>query len=85
MWENIYPTALVFSIALYLFYYFCFSYFTCPMKGNYDTSKKTIGKTLPPYPNGWYIACKSKELEPGASKAVDLSGHNITLFRSPKG
>jgi nitrite reductase/ring-hydroxylating ferredoxin subunit len=55
------------------------------MKGDYDISKKNLGKSLPPYPNGWYIACKSKDLTPGSTKQVDISGQNITLFRSPKG
>jgi hypothetical protein len=35
------------------------------MKGDYNTKLKNIGKTLPPFPNGWYIACKSKDIAPG--------------------
>ena len=74
------------SIAiLYALYYSVFKYFTVRMKGDYDTAKKNIGRSLPPYPNGWYIACKSKDLLPGKTKQVDISGQNITLFRSPKG
>jgi cholesterol 7-dehydrogenase len=55
------------------------------MKGDYDVSKKTLGKSLPPYPNGWHIACKAKELSVATTKSVDLSGHNITLVRTTKG
>jgi len=78
---------IVFSIVtvLYIIYYFIFSYFTVRMKGDYDTKKKNMGKSLPPYPNGWYIACKAKDLPPGTTKSIDISGQNITLFRSPKG
>jgi hypothetical protein len=43
----------------YLIYYHIFSYFNVHMKGNYDPNKKNIGKHLPPYPNGWYIACRT--------------------------
>jgi hypothetical protein len=57
-----YPTLLLFAAitVLYLIYYLLMRYSTVKMEGNYDRSKKNIGKTLPPYPNGWYIACKSK-------------------------
>jgi cell division septal protein FtsQ len=57
-----YPTLLLFAAItiLYLIYYLLMRYSTVKMEGNYDRSKKNIGKTLPPYPNGWYIACKSK-------------------------
>ena len=55
------------------------------MKGNYDTKKRNIGKTLPPYPNGWYIACKSKELPKETTKAIDIAGQNIVLVRDKEG
>lgn len=35
------------------------------MKGDYQTKGKHIGKTLPPFPNGWYIVCKSSDLPVG--------------------
>ncbi len=72
-------------VVLYAIYYAVFRYLTVRMRGDYDTTKKNIGKSLPPYPNGWYIACKSKDLPPGKTRQVDISGQNITLFRSPKG
>ncbi len=82
---NGYIILLSFAIIVYLIYYSVFRYFTVRMQGNYDISKKNVGKSLPPYPNGWYIACKSKDLAPGAVKSLDISGQNITLFRSTKG
>jgi hypothetical protein len=30
------------------------------IKPEYDVKKKKIGKPLPPYPNGWYVALHSK-------------------------
>ena len=55
------------------------------MKGDYNIKLKKIGKTIPPYPNGWFIVCKSKELIAGESLAIDQSGHNVTIFRSQEG
>lgn len=53
-------TAISAVILLYIAYYFLMRYCTVRMWGDYDRSKKNMGKTLPPYPNGWFIACKSK-------------------------
>lgn len=55
---------------LYALYHLLMHYSTVKMEGSYDKSKKNIGKTLPPYPNGWYIACKSKELKPNETKSI---------------
>ena len=52
------------------------------MNGFYDIKLKKIGKTIPPFPNGWYIACKSKDLAIGESLSIDQSGHNVVIFRS---
>jgi cholesterol 7-desaturase len=82
-----YPTLLLIAAitVLYLIYYLLMRYCTVKMEGNYDRSKKNIGKTLPPYPNGWYIACKSKELKTNETKSIEIAGHNIVLFRNPEG
>lgn len=85
LYSNQYLIIFSSMAVLYAVYYSIFRYFIVRMRGNYDISKKNLGRSLPPYPNGWYIACKSKELLPGKTKQVDISGHNITLFRSPKG
>lgn len=68
-------------IVIYVIYYRFFRYLTIRMKGSYDISKKK----LPPYPNVWYIACKSKDLAPSEVKSADISGQNIVLFRTPQG
>ena len=73
------------SAILYAIYYSLMSYYTVKMEGAYNTKKKNLGKSLPPYPNGWYIACKSKELATGQTKSIEIAGQNITIFRSPKG
>jgi cholesterol 7-dehydrogenase len=82
---HIYVLALSSIVLLYLLYYYLFSYYIVRMQGDYDVSKKNLGKSLPPYPNGWYIACKAQELLPATTKPIDLSGHNITLLRSTTG
>jgi cholesterol 7-dehydrogenase len=55
------------------------------MKGNYDIKRKKIGKVVPPYPNGWFIACKSDKLPLNASRAVDINGQNIVIARDKDG
>jgi phenylpropionate dioxygenase-like ring-hydroxylating dioxygenase large terminal subunit len=55
------------------------------MAGHYDKKKKNLGKSLPYFPNGWYIACKAKDLAPGEVKAIDIAGVNVTIFRNPNG
>lgn len=77
-------TVLV-SVVLYALYLAYFKYHEVIMKGDYDTRGKRIGRTIPPFPNGWYIVCKSKDIAVGESKAIDQSGHNVTVFRSKKG
>lgn len=53
------------SVVLYCVYLYFFKYYGVVMSGDYDTKLKNIGKTIPPYPNGWYIVCKSEEIAPG--------------------
>ena len=67
-----YPSlvAICIAILLYIVYHILMRYCTVKMEGSYDRSKKNIGKTLPPYPNGWYIACKSKELKVNETKSI---------------
>lgn len=72
-------------LILYAIYLWFFKYHEVIMKGDYNTKVKDIGKTLPPYPNGWYIACKSSDLPVGESKAIDMAGHNVTIFRAKDG
>lgn len=61
IWENIYIlVAIVGSAILYGLYLYIFKYHEVIMHGDYDTKLKNIGRTIPPYPNGWYIVCKSK-------------------------
>jgi cholesterol 7-dehydrogenase len=73
------------SIVLYLVYLYYFKYHEVIMKGDYEIKLKNIGRTLPPFPNGWYIACKSQDIAVGESKAIDQSGHNVTVFRAKSG
>ena len=73
------------AILFYIVYLLIFKYHKIEMGGNYNSKLKNIGKTIPPFPNGWYIACKSKQLKVGESMAIDQSGHNVTIFRSTNG
>lgn len=59
--DNLYTVlAVAVSLLLYTLYLYYFKYHEVIMQGDYDTKLKNIGRTIPPYPNGWYIVCKSK-------------------------
>ncbi len=38
-----------------------------------------------PYPNGWYVLCKSEELKPGQLDSRKFAGQEIVLFRTEGG
>ena len=61
-------------ILTYILYLACTRYFTVRMAGDYDLRKKNLGRSLPPFPNGWYIACKSKDLPKNTTKPIDMAG-----------
>ena len=51
---------IITAFIAYVVYLSIFKYHKVYMKGNYDTKLKNIGKTIPSFPNGWYIVCKSE-------------------------
>jgi len=53
------------AVLLYALYYFYFNGIIFEIKGNYNQKKKHLGKVLPPYPNGWYVADQSRYLKKG--------------------
>lgn len=56
---------LLLSGLFIVLYYRKFSRYTPIAKGNYNTNLKNMGRTLPPHPNGWYVMCRSDELNNG--------------------
>lgn len=72
-------------LLLYIGYrtYFKGRIYYCEHK--FNTKSKNIGKPIPAFPNGWYMAIRSELLERGKSEAVDIAGENIVVFRSSKG
>lgn len=72
-------------IVLYLIYRSIFKGIVFKTTGVYDVKQKKIGRPLPPYPNGWYVASRSKDLHKGTSLPLDIAGENMVLFRSDKG
>ena len=83
--ENAYMIFLICLLGLYVVYYRLMSYSTVRMSGDYPQRLKNMGRTLPPFPNGWYIACKSKEIGKGEIKAIDIAGRQMVIFRNAKG
>ena len=65
---------LIGSIVLYILYYSKYREAEFVITPKYDQKKKKIGKPLPPFPNGWYVAVHSRDLKVGESKAVDIAG-----------
>lgn len=53
------------TVILYSIYYYHFREAEFIIKPQYDVNKKKMGKPLPPYPNGWYVATHSKDLKKG--------------------
>jgi hypothetical protein len=62
-----YTYALIFlaALAIYALYYYYFNGILFEIKGTYNQKKKHLGKALPPYPNGWYVAEQSRFLKVG--------------------
>ena len=80
-----YPSYLLALFLLYFLYRWYFKGITFNFEAKYDKKLKNIGKTLPPYPNGWFVAMNSKDLQNGQSNYVDVNGENLVLFRSTDG
>ena len=78
-------TLTILVVLAYAVYKWYMHYIIIYMKGDYDIGRKHIGKTVPNYPNGWYIACRSKQLTKGVTKAIDIAGQNIVIARDDKG
>ncbi len=66
---------------LYLAYYLRYHNAYFLFEGKYDSSKKNLRNTPPPFPNGWFLAANAKDLSPGQVKPIDINGQNIVLFR----
>ena len=78
---------IIFSLIIlaYGIYKWYLGYAIVPMKGDYNTKKKRVGKTVPPYPNGWYIACKGNLVPKNGTRAIDIAGQNIVVARDKDG
>ena len=73
------------ALVLYVCYRFIFNGTIYRIKGVYDQKLRNIGKPLPSFPNGWYVALRSNELPKGKVEAVDVAGENLVVFRSNSG
>jgi len=72
-------------LIFYLIYYLKYGNYIFIQKNSYTQGKHRIGKTLPAYPNGWYIILRSHELKKGESKYVDIHGESLVVFRGNNG
>mmetsp|Transcript_16268 Transcript_16268/g.16197 ORF Transcript_16268/g.16197 Transcript_16268/m.16197 type:complete len:265 (+) Transcript_16268:1-795(+) len=72
-------------ILLYILYYRKYRYYKFEQKLPFTKGRRLMGKTLPAFPNGWFIVARSSELKKGQTKSVDYHGQNIALFRGTDG
>ena len=65
----------------YTIYYFKYGFYIFRQKKTYTQGKHRMGKTLPAYPNGWFIILRSYELRIGEAKYIDSHGESLVVFR----
>jgi cholesterol 7-dehydrogenase len=68
-------------IVLYLIYYHKLKFFVFIQKQTLSQGRKRISKTLPAYPNGWFVVLRSEELQIGQTKYIDTHGESLVVFR----
>lgn len=68
-------------VVIYLLYYKKFSFYIWRQSKTTTKGKRNIGKTIPAFPNGWFIIMSSSELKPGQTEYIDKFGQNLVLFR----
>ncbi len=58
-----------------------------PLRGSTAPEPRPTSARFPlsPYPTGWYLACWSHELGPGAVRALDCLGRSFAVFRDSQG
>jgi cholesterol 7-dehydrogenase len=72
-------------LILYVLYYKKYGFYIFKQKEQYTQKKHRIGKTLPPYPNGWFVLMFSRDIKIGESKYIDTHGESLAVFRANNG
>mmetsp|Transcript_34499 Transcript_34499/g.31191 ORF Transcript_34499/g.31191 Transcript_34499/m.31191 type:complete len:126 (+) Transcript_34499:62-439(+) len=72
------------AVLLYIAYYRKYAFYICHQVRK-KLHKKKIGKTVPYYPNGWFVVARSHELKPKDVKHVAVCGQNFVVFRGTDG
>lgn len=72
--------AIILFIA-YIIYYNKYRIYMFEQRNNFTKGKHYIGKTVPNYPNGWFVVCNSDDIKIGQTKYVDLHGEHMAVFR----
>jgi cholesterol 7-dehydrogenase len=80
-WMLISAVVLIF----YALYYKKYGFYYFIQKKSYTIGKHRIGKTLPAFPNGWFVILRSDELAVGETKYVDAHGESLAVFRANNG
>jgi cholesterol 7-dehydrogenase len=71
----------LFIFTVYIVYYRKCRIYLFEQQKQFTKGKHHIGKTLPSYPNGWFVVCTSDEIKTGETKYVDLHGEHMAVFR----
>ncbi|CAG9336309.1 unnamed protein product [Blepharisma stoltei] len=73
------------AIILYALYVRKYRHYVFEQSRPFTKGRRSIGKTLPPYPNGWFCVARSSEIKKGEAKHIDYNGQNIAVFRGTDG
>ncbi|CAG9311093.1 unnamed protein product [Blepharisma stoltei] len=76
---------LTLFLALYILYYRTFHHYRFEQKSAFTKGRRSMGKTLPAFPNGWFCVARSGEIKKGEAKHIDMHGQNIAVFRGTDG
>ncbi len=83
--QHTYLQVSLIFIILYIIYYKNFSFYRFIQKSPFTIGKHRIGKTLPPYPNGWFAILASNKLSVGETKYIDAHGESLCVYRGNNG
>ncbi len=71
----------VIILIIYLLYYKKYSFYIWRQSKTTTKGKRNIGKSVPAFPNGWFVLMPSNELKSGQTIYIDKFGRNLALFR----
>ena len=75
----------VVALVLYYFYYREYSFYLFTQPKGFTQGRRMMGKTLPSFPNGWFMVSTSADLPKGGVKYINSNGMHVAMFRGEDG